>query len=140
MHMKLAMFLVLAGGVAGCASNPPPPPMAMAPEPAPMAAPMAAPMTPAPMMSGSSMAGRYTGTVEAASSNRRSCRRMGPTASATVRGRSITMGSVRAVASRTGALSGVRRGAKVTGTMSGDTIDAMATIGRCRYHYVLNKA
>ncbi len=135
MHTKLAMFLVLAGGVAGCASNPPPPPMAMAPEPAPMAAPM----TPAPMMS-SSMAGRYTGTVEAASSNRRSCRRMGPTASATVRGRSITMGSVRAVASRTGALSGVRRGAKVTGTMSGDTIDAMATIGRCSYHYVLNKA
>lgn len=136
MHMKLAMFLVLAGGVAGCASNPPPPPpMAMAPEPAPMAAPM----TPAPMMS-DSMAGRYTGTVEAASSNRRSCRRMGPTASASVRGRSITMGGVRAVVSRTGALSGVRRGAKVTGTMSGDTIDAMATIGRCRYHYVLNKA
>jgi|GEM_PF-3042264 len=135
MHTKLAMFLVLAGGVAGCASNPPPPPMAMAPEPAPMAAPM----TPAPMMSGS-MAGRYTGTVEAASTNGRRCRSMGPTASASVRGRNITMGGVRAVVSRTGALSGVRRGAKVTGTMSGDTIDAMATIGRCSYHYVLNKA
>ena len=134
MRTKLAMFLVLAGGVAGCASNPPPPPMAMAPEPAPMAAP-----APAPMMS-SGMNGMYSGTVEASADNGPRCRRMAPTASARVRGRNITMGGMRVIAGRDGSLSGARRGPKVTGTIANGTIDATTMIGRCSYHYVLNKA
>ena len=134
MRTKLAMFLVLAGGVAGCASNPPPPPMAMAPEPAPMAAP-----APAPMMS-SGMNGRYTGTVEASADNGPRCRKMAPTATATVRGRSVMMGGMRAMVGRDGTLMGVRRGPKVTGTLANGTLDATTTMGRCSYHYVLNKA
>lgn len=133
MRAKLAMFLVLAGGVAGCASNPPPPPpMAMAPEPAPMAAP-------APMPAGD-MAGTYRGTVEASADNGPRCRKMAPTATARVRGNTVTMGSTRVTVGSDGALSGGRRGPKVTGTLANGTLDATTMVGQCSYHYTLNKA
>ncbi len=134
MRTKLAMFLVLAGGVAGCSSSPPPPPMAMAPEPAPMAAP-----APAPMAS-DSMNGMYRGNVEASADNGPRCRRMAPTASASVRGKNVTMGGMRATVGDDGALTGGRRGPKLTGTLANGTIDATTMIGRCSYHYTLNKA
>ncbi len=136
MRTKLAMFLVLAGGVAGCSSSPPPPPMAMAPEPMPMAAPAPAP---APMAS-SGMNGTYRGSVEAGADNAARCRKMAPTASASVRGKNVTMGGMRATVGSDGALVGGRRGPKVTGTLANGTIDATTMIGDCSYHYVLNKA
>lgn len=136
MRTKLAMFLVLAGGVAGCSSSPPPPPMAMAPEPAPMAAPAPAP---APMAS-SGMNGMYRGSVEASADNGPRCRKMAPTASASVRGKNVTMGGMRAMVGNDGALMGGRRGPKVTGTLANGTIDATTMIGSCSYHYTLNKA
>ncbi len=132
MRTKLAMFLVLAGGVASCSSSPPPPPMAMAPEPAPMAAP-------APMASGG-MNGMYRGSVEASADNGPRCRKMAPTASASVRGKNVTMGGMRAMVGNDGALMGGRRGPKVTGTLANGTIDATTMIGSCSYHYTLNKA
>lgn len=135
MRTKLAMFLVLAGGVAGCSSSPPPPPpMAMAPEPAPMAAPAPAPMT------SDSMNGMYRGSVEASADNGPRCRRMAPTASASVRGKNVTMGGMRATVGDDGALMGGRRGPKLTGTLANGTIDATTMIGQCSYHYTLNKA
>lgn len=134
MRTKLAMFLVLAGGVAGCSSSPPPPPMAMAPEPAPMAAPAPAPMT------SDSMNGMYRGSVEASADNGPRCRRMAPTASASVRGKNVTMGGMRATVGDDGALMGGRRGPKLTGTLANGNIDATTMIGQCSYHYTLNKA
>ncbi len=136
MRTKLATFLVLAGGVAGCASNPPPPPpMAMAPEPAPMMAPAARPAA------RGANDGMYRGTVEAAADNAPTCRTMAPAATARVRGRSVTMGGMRATLNGEGALTGGgRRGPKVTGTLANGTIDANSMVGRCSYHYVLNKA
>ena len=137
MRTKLAMFLVLAGGVAGCASTtPPPPPMAMAPEPAPMAAPAVAK---APMRSARGVT-MYKGTVEAAAENGPRCRKMGPDATARVSGRSVVLGGTRVMAGTDGALSGARRGPTVTGTMSNGTIDATTKVGACSYHYVLNQA
>jgi len=136
MRTKLAMFLVLAGGVAGCASSPPPPPpMAMAPEPAPMPAPAPAPMTSA------SMAGAYTGTVEAGADNGARCRKMGSSATARVRGNAFTLGGMRGKVAPDGTVSSAaRRGGSMTGTLTNGTLDATETMGSCSYHYVLNKA
>ncbi len=133
MRTKLAMFLVLAGGVAGCASNPPPPPpMAMAPEPAPAPAP--APMTPV------SMAGSYTGTVEAGADNGARCRKMGTSATARVRGNAFTLGGMRGKVAPDGTVSSAARRGSMTGTLTNGTLDATETMGNCSYHYVLNKA
>lgn len=133
MRTKLAMFLVLAGGVAGCASNPPPPPpMAMAPEPAPMPAP--APMT------STSMAGSYTGTVEAGADNGARCRKMGSSATARVRGSAFMLGGMRGKVAPDGTLSSAARRGSMTGTLTNGTLDATETMGSCTYHYVLNKA
>ena len=135
MRTKLAMFLVLAGGVAGCASNPPPPPMAMAPEPAPMPAPAPAPMT------SDAMAGTYKGTVEAGADNGARCRKMGSSATARVRGNGFTLGGMRGKVAPDGTVSSAgRRGSGMTGTLANGTLDTTATMGRCSYHYVLNKA
>ena len=136
MRSKLAMFLVLAGGVAGCASNPPPPPpMAMAPEPAPMPAP-----APAPMAS-DGMVGTYSGTVEAGADNGARCRKMGSSATARVRGNGFTLGGMRGRVAPDGTItSAARRGGSMTGTLANGTLDATETMGRCSYHYVLNKA
>lgn len=134
MRAQLAMFLVLAAGVAGCASNPPPPPpMAMAPEPAPMPAP-------APMAAGA-MDGMYRGTVESGADNAARCRKMAPTASARVRGNMFALGGARGRVAADGTLgSAARRGAGLTGTLANGTLDATTMVGRCSYHYVLNKA
>ena len=132
MHAKLAMFLVLAGGVAAC-SSPPPPPMAMAPEPAPMPAPMPAPRAAA-------RGAVYRGTVEASADNPATCRHMGPAATARVNGRTAVIGGTRMTVGADGALSGGRRGPAVTGTLANGTIDATTKVGNCSYHYVLNQA
>ena len=134
MRAQLAMFLVLAGGVAGCSSSPPPPPMAMAPEPAPMAAPASATMAAGPMD------GLYRGTGEGGNGSGRGCRRP-PTATARVRGSAFALGGLRGRVAADGTVSAAsRRGGSMTGTVSGSTMDVNETIGRCSYHYVLNKA
>jgi len=138
MRAQLAMFLVLAGGVAGCSSSPPPPPMAMAPDPVPMAAPMRAPAR-TPVAAGP-MDGTYSGTVEPGGSNGRGCRRP-PSATARVRGSAFALGGLRGQVAADGTVSAAsRRGGTMTGTVSGNTMDVNETIGRCSYHYVLNKA
>lgn len=133
MRTKLAMFLVLAGGVAGCASNPPPPPpMAMAPEPAPAPAP--APMTP------DAMNGTYKGAVEASADNGPRCHKM-TTATATVRGKTFKVGAMTGRIGDDGALTSAgKKGGTVTGTLANGTLDLNSTVGKCSYHYTLNHA
>jgi len=131
MRTKLAMFLVLAGGVAGCASNPPPPPpMAMAPEPAP---------APAPAPSPTAMNGTYKGAVEAGADNGPRCRKM-TTATATVRGKTFKAGGMTGRVGDDGALSSAGKAGGVTGTLANGTLDMNSTVGKCSYHYTLNHA
>ena len=130
MRTKLAIFLVLAGGVAGCASTPPPPPpMAMAPEPAPAPAPVAM-----------NMDGTYNGTVEAGADNGRRCRKM-TTATATVRGKTFKVGGMTGRVGEDGTLSSAgRKTGTVTGTLANGTLDMNSMVGKCSYHYTLNHA
>ena len=133
MRATLAMFLLAAGTVAGCASNPPPPaPMAMAPEPAPM------PMTQAPMMSGS-MTGIYRGTSEAAGTLGRRCRRPGPVTVRVARNNTFTVLGIKGRISPDGTVSGMRRGPSLTGTVSNGSMD-VTTGGRCHYHVTATHA
>lgn len=132
MRLNLALFLLAAGTVAGCASNPPPPaPMAMAPEPAPMPAP-------APVMM--SMDGVYKGTSEAVGTLGRGCARPGAV-STTVRRNMFVLGGIHARVNADGNVHNTsRRGAMLTGTLSNGTMDVTTKAGRCSYHIVANHA
>ncbi len=132
MRLKIATFLLMAGTVVGCASNPPPPPpMAMAPEPAPMPAP-------APMMG--AMDGMYRGTAELSPDAPRRCRKMGAT-TARVRNGMITMGGMSGRVGPDGAImASGRRGGGLTGTVSNGVADITTNRGGCSYHYTLNHA
>ena len=93
MRMKLLPFLLLAGTVVGCASNPPPPP--------PMAeAPAARRRRPLPSHS-APMAGIYKGMAELAADAPRGCAKMTRTQTSRVRGNSIVLTGVRARSRRT---------------------------------------
>ena len=135
MRTKVAMFLVLAGGVAGCASSsPPPPPMAMAPEPAPMAAPAPAPARTA------AGAMTFRGTVEAGADNGPRCRKMSGNVSTRVSRGSFALGGMRGKVGADGAVTSAARGGSMTGTLANGTMDVTGTKGGCSYHYVLNQA
>ena len=133
MRAQIAMFLVAAGTIAGCASNPPPPaPMAM--DPAPMA-----PMTPAPVMAGA-VDGMYRGTAEAAGTLGRGCAKPG-TVSTRVRNNTFVLKGIRARVNADGTVSNIsRRGGTVTGTINGGTMDVTTTAGRCSYHVTATHA
>jgi hypothetical protein len=129
MRAKIAVFLVLAGGVAGCASTPPPAPMAMA-EPAPMPAPM-------PAMTGP-VAGTYKGPVVATDDSRASCRKMPASASTRVRDNTFMLGGMRGkVASDGSVMATPRHGSTMTGSLNNGTLDVTTMSHGCGYHYTL---
>ncbi|GAC1344741.1 MAG: hypothetical protein NVSMB18_22950 [Acetobacteraceae bacterium] len=131
MRLKIATFLLMAGTVVGCASNPPPPPpMAMAPEPAPAPAPAPAPMA---------MDGTYRGMAELASEAPRNCRKMSATQTARVRHNMITLGGMRGRIGADGAITPVGRGG-LSGSVTGGTAEVTMMKGRCSYHATLTHA
>ena len=132
MRAQIAMFLIAAGTVAGCASTPPPAPMAdMTP---------AAPMTaPAPMMSGP-VDGMYRGTSESNGTLGRGCRKPGAV-TARVRNNTVVVAGIRARINADGTVSNIsRRGGTVSGTISNGTMDVTTKAGRCSYHIVATHA
>jgi len=129
MRAHIAAFIVLAVGVAGCASTPPPAPMA-AVEPAPMP-------PPAPMMTGP-VAGMYKGPVVATDDSRASCRRMPATASTRVRNNAFALGGMRGKIGPDGSvMSSARHGATMTGMLTNGTLDVTTMSRGCGYHYTL---
>ncbi len=132
MRLNLAMFLLAAGTLAACGSNPPPPaPMASMPEPAPMPAPAPAMM---------SMDGTYRGTSEAVGRLGRGCARPGAV-STTIRRNVFVLKGIRGRVNADGNVSNMsRRGGTMTGTLSNGTLDVTTKAGRCSYHIVANHA
>ena len=130
MRTKIITFLMLAGTVVGCASNPPPPPpMAMAP-----VAPAPAPM---PMASGP-VAGIYRGTPTLADGAPRACAKPRPTTVRVMRNNTFTVMGMRGMVGPDGNISGGRR-SNVSGNVSGDTMNLTAMKGRCSYSATLTK-
>lgn len=131
MRTKILSFVLMAGTVVGCGSNPPPPPpMAAAPEPMPMAAP--APMGP--------MAGRYTGTADMNADMPRGCAKMTRPMTAIVRGTTVSFAGVRGMIGPDGAVMSRGRGAKLSGMATAAGMDVTLMKGKCTYHYMLTKA
>ena len=111
MRAKIAVLLVLAGGIAGCASTPPPPPPMAAVEPAP------AP-PPAPMMTGP-VDGMYKGTAVLSDDSSRRCRRVPATASTRVRNNMFTLDGMRGRIGSDGNVTATpHRGATMTGMLA----------------------
>ena len=132
MRAQLAMFLVAAGTLAGCASNPPPPaPMAdMTPvAPAPMTTPMMGPVD-----------GLYSGRAEANGTLGRGCAKPGAVTTR-VRNNTFVLKGVRARVNADGTVSAIsRRGGTVSGTINGGTMDVTTKAGRCSYHVTATHA
>ena len=133
MRVNLVTFLLLAGTVVGCASNPPPapPPMAMAPEPAP---------APAPMMSGPAD-GVYKGMAELAADAPRRCHKMTATQTVHVRHGAFMLGGMRGkVGPDGGVMAPARHGMSLAGTVNNGTLDVTTMSRGCGYHYSLTRA
>ena len=129
MRVKIAVFLVLAGGVAGCASTPPPAPMAVA-EPAPMPAPT-------PVMTGP-VAGIYKGTVAATDDSSAKCRKMPAIASTRVRNNTFMLGGMHGKVGPDGSVMATpRHGSTMTGMLNNGTLDVTTVSSGCGYHYTL---
>ncbi len=132
MRAQIAMFLIAAGTVAGCASNPPPP--------APMAdmTPVA-PMAPAPVTMGP-VDGTYTGMAEADGTLGRGCAKAGAVTTR-VRNNTFVIKGIRARVNADGTISNIsRRGGTVTGTLANGAMDLMTKAGRCSYHITATHA
>lgn len=133
MRAQIAMFLIAAGTVAGCASTPPPP--------APMAdmTPAAAPMAPAPMMMGS-VDGTYSGMAEAEGTLGRGCAKPGAVTTR-VRNNTFVIKGIRARVNADGTITNIsRRGGTVTGTINNGAMDLLTKAGRCSYHVTATHA
>ncbi len=133
MRAQIAMFLLAAGTVAGCAANPPPPaPMA---DMTPVAPPV---MAPAPMMG--PVDGIYKGTAEAVGTLGRGCAKPGAVTTR-VRGNTFVLKGIRARINADGTISNIsRRGGTVSGTIANGVMDATTVAGRCSYHVTANHA
>ncbi len=128
MHAKFAVFLVLAAGVAGCASTPPPAPMAMAAEPAP---------PPAPAMTGP-VNGMYKGPVVSSDDSNARCRKMPAMARTQVRNNMFMLGGMRGQIGADGSvMSTARHGATMTGMLANGSLDVTTMSHGCGYHYTL---
>lgn len=131
MRSKLAIFLVLAGGIAGCASTPPPPPPMAAVEPPP-------PPAPAPMMS-APMEGMYKGPVVSTEDSGPRCRKMPATASTRLRNDSFTLAGMHGKVGPDGTVTSMaRRGMTMTGMLTNGTLDVTTMAHGCGYHYTLS--
>ncbi len=132
MRAQIAVFLVLAAGVAGCASTPPPSPTMAAAEPAPP--------PPAPMMNRPA-SGMYKGPIASTDDSRPRCRKMPAMASTRVSNNSFVLGGIHAKIGQDGNVVGrARNGTTMTGTLANDSLD-VTTMGRgCGYHYSLARS
>ena len=131
MRAQIAMFLLAAGTVAGCASNPPPPaPMAdMTP-----AAPAPAPMTMGPVD------GTYKGMAEAEGTLGRGCAKPGAVTTR-IHNNTFVIKGIRARVNADGTISNIsRRGGTVTGTINNGALDVITKAGRCSYHITATNA
>ncbi len=130
MRAQIAVFLVLAGGVAGCASTPPPPPAMAAVEPAPMP-------PPAPAMTGP-VNGVYKGAVAATDDSSPRCRKMPAMATTRVRNDHFVLGGMPAKVGPDGSVMGTaRHGATMTGMLANGSLDVTTMSHGCGYHYTL---
>ena len=131
MRAQLAACLIVAAGLAGCASpTPPPPPMAMA-EPSP---------APPPAMS-MPADGIYRGTVASTDGSPRRCRRMPTNASTRVHNNTFAMHGMRGRIGPDGnVLATPHRGTSMTGMFSNGTLEVTTMNRGCGYHYTLNHA
>ena len=132
MRTKILTFILMAGTVVGCASNPPPPPpMAAAPDPTPAPAP--APTGP--------VAGKYTGTADQATDLPRGCAKMTRPVTVTVRpNNTFVLAGVRGSIGPDGTISSRGRGGSLSGSGTSAGLDVTATKGKCVYHYQLTHA
>ena len=129
MRAKIAVFVVLAAGVAGCASTPPPPP--------PMAAVEPAPAPPAPMMTGP-VDGMYKGPVVSTDDSRPRCRKLPATASTRLRNNRFVLGGMQGMVGPDGNVTArARKGATMTGTLANGSLDVTTMNHGCGYHYTL---
>jgi hypothetical protein len=130
MRSKILTLILLAGTVVGCASNPPPPePVVAAPPPAP----------PAPMAVGP-VDGKYKGMAELTADSAPKCAKMTKAQYVTVRKNTFFLMGVKATIGADGTIAATpRRGASVTGTATGTSLDLMAAKAKCTYHYTLTK-
>ncbi len=129
MRANIAVFLILAGGIVGCSSTPPPAPMA-AVEPAP------AP-PPTPVMTGP-VNGMYKGPVASTDDSGPRCRKMPAMASTRVRNNKFVLAGANAMISPDGSVtSRARNGTTVTGMLANGSLDVTSMRNGCGYHYTL---
>ena len=134
MRIKLLTVMLMAGTAVGCASNPPPPPMAPMADATPAPAPMA------PMASGGAMSGKYTGVADAGTLPR-GCAKMTRPVSVTVRpNNTFSLAGLRGMVGPDGTISSRGRGGSLSGSATGSGMDVTATKGKCSYHYMLTHA
>lgn len=130
MRAQTAVFLVLAAGVAGCASTPPPPPAIAAVEPAPMPAP-------APAMTGP-VNGIYKGSVASTDDSSPRCHKMPVMATTRVRNDRFVLGGLHAKVGPDGSVMGVaHHGPTVSGMLANGSLDVTTMSHGCGYHYTL---
>ena len=128
MRANIAVFLILAGGVAGCASTPPPPPPMAAVEPAPPPAPMA--MGP--------VNGLYKGSVASTDDSAPRCHKMPVSATARVRNDKFMLGGAHGKIGPDGTVTSIAaHGTNVTGTLANGSLDVTTMRHGCGYHYTL---
>ncbi len=130
MRADIAVFFILAGGVAGCSSAPPPPPPMAAVEPAPAPAPT-------PVMTGP-VDGMYQGPVVSTDDSRPRCRKMPATASTRVRNNSFSLGGMSGKIGPDGnVMATAPRGATMSGMLTNGSLDVTTMSKGCGYHYTL---
>jgi len=131
MRAQLVACLIVAAGLAGCASVPPPPPPMAAIEPSP---------APPPAMS-MPADGIYRGTVASTDESPRRCRKMPTSASTRVHS---DMFALHGMSGRIGPDGNVtarpHRGMSMSGMFSNGTLEVTTMMRGCGYHYTLNHA
>ncbi len=133
MRAQIAVFLVLAAGVAGCASAPPPAPTMAAAEPAPSP-------PPAPMVNGPA-SGMYKGPIASTDDSRPRCRKMPAMASTRVSNNRFVLGGIHAKIGQDGNVMGrARNGTTLTGMLANDSLDVTTMGHGCGYHYSLARS
>ena len=134
MRTKLLTFLLMAGTVVGCASNPPPP----APMPVAAAAPAPAP---APMALGP-FDGTYRGTPVLAEDAPKNCPKMNRSTTVRVmKNNSFTANGMKGTIGPDGNVSSPARARMgMTGTAGNGSLNLTTMRGKCTYNTVLNKA
>ena len=130
MRTKILTFILMAGTVVGCASNPPPPPpMAAAPPPPP----------PPPMVMGP-FDGVYRGTPTLTAESPARCAKMNrPVTVRVMRNNSFTAMGMRGTIGPDGMVSSTGRGGSLAGNAANGTLTLTSTKGPCTYTTVLAK-